>query len=199
MLCGSVIHFLVLSFCICLGALYRLGWTDDGQLLTVSTNSGECAWSLAVSSTVGGWLVVLLHMYLDQGDDFVHTEQWMSIHSTHIHVYCRSGKFCCTSYFRGSVLVMQVINMWYVHTHVCIHLCIHTCTYTLYCLSTGGVFTYLAKLPMLGDACGTRLVYLTSLLEVNNTSVERHMDFLCNGRHCATSSPAFFTKMWCIN
>ena len=106
-----------------------------------------------------------------------------------------------TSYFRGSVLVMQVINtcMWYVHTHVCIHLCIRTCTYAPYCLSVGGVFTYLAKLPMLGDACGTRLVYLTSLLEVNNISVERHMDFLCNGRHCATSSPAVFTKMWCIN
>ena len=31
---------------------------------------------------------------------------------------------------------------------------------------TGGVFTYLAKLPMLGEACGTRLAYLTSLLEV---------------------------------
>jgi len=31
---------------------------------------------------------------------------------------------------------------------------------------SGGVFTYLAKLPMLGDACGTRLAYLTSLLEV---------------------------------
>ena len=123
MLCGSVIHFLVLSFCICLGALYCLGWTDDGQLLTVSTNSGECAWSLAVSSTVGGWLVVLLYMYLDQGDDFVHTGQWMLIHSTHI--YRRSGKFCCTSYFRGSVLVMQVINMWYVHTRVCVYIHVH--------------------------------------------------------------------------
>ncbi len=33
-------------------------------------------------------------------------------------------------------------------------------------LLTGGVFTYLAKLPMLGDACGTRLAYLTALLEV---------------------------------
>ena len=35
------------------------------------------------------------------------------------------------------------------------------------CLSVGGVFTYLAKLPMLGDACGSRLAYLTSLLEVS--------------------------------
>ena len=31
---------------------------------------------------------------------------------------------------------------------------------------SGGVFTYLAKLPLLGDAAGTRLAYLTSLLEV---------------------------------
>ena len=34
---------------------------------------------------------------------------------------------------------------------------------------TGGVFTYLAKLPMLGDASGTRLAFLTSLLEVGLT------------------------------
>lgn len=34
----------------------------------------------------------------------------------------------------------------------------------------GGVFTYLAKLPMLGDSCGTRLAYLTSLLEVCSRS-----------------------------
>ena len=69
MLCGSVIHFLALSFCMCLGALYRLGWTDDGQLLTVSTNSGEHARSLAVSSTVSDLLYYFTCTYLDQGDE----------------------------------------------------------------------------------------------------------------------------------
>ena len=32
--------------------------------------------------------------------------------------------------------------------------------------NAGAVLTYLAKLPMLGDAHGVRLAYLTSLLEV---------------------------------
>lgn len=42
-------------------------------------------------------------------------------------------------------------------------------------LFAGGVFTYLAKLPMLGDAAGTRLAYLTSLLEVNKCITHQHV------------------------
>jgi WD repeat-containing protein 19 len=32
--------------------------------------------------------------------------------------------------------------------------------------TNGGLFTYLAKLPQLGDSYATRLAYLTSLLQV---------------------------------
>ena len=39
-------------------------------------------------------------------------------------------------------------------------------SYVLGTSLAGAVLTYLAKLPMLGDACGVRLAYLTSLLEV---------------------------------
>ena len=43
---------------------------------------------------------------------------------------------------------------------------LHSESYVPVLIFTGGVFTYLARLPMLGEACGTRLAYLTSLLEV---------------------------------
>lgn len=39
-------------------------------------------------------------------------------------------------------------------------------TVSLVLFIVGAVLTYLAKLPMLGDAYGVRLAYLTSLLEV---------------------------------
>ena len=44
---------------------------------------------------------------------------------------------------------------------------VYTSCYACLSVHVGGVFTYLAKLPMLGDACGSRLAYLTSLLEVS--------------------------------
>ena len=82
LLCPTIITALT-------GTLHSLGWTDDGQLLTVSTLSGKQQLQLLVPS-----------------DN-------------------------CKIAFPGAVL------------------------------------TYLAKLPMLGDACGVRLAYLTSLLEVH--------------------------------
>ena len=36
----------------CLGTLHRLDWTDDGQLLTVSTISGEHDYMIVTTVTV---------------------------------------------------------------------------------------------------------------------------------------------------
>ena len=38
----------------------------------------------------------------------------------------------------------------------------------LFCLSIGALYVYLTKLPVLGDACGTRIAHLTSLREVSD-------------------------------
>ena len=59
------------------------------------------------------------------------------------------------------------------------------------CLSVGGVFTYLAKLPMLGDACGSRLAYLTSLLEVS-----RKMHTCDSSPHLPCSHPSAANEAW---
>ena len=65
MLCGSEVHLLVLPFCMCLGTLHRLDWTDDGQLLTVSTMSGEHDYMIVVTVTVS---CVLHCRWLTLGD-----------------------------------------------------------------------------------------------------------------------------------
>ena len=61
---------------------------------------------------------------------------------------------------------------------------LHSESYVPVLIFAGGVFTYLARLPMLGEACGTRLAYLTSLLEVQgqycNYANEQESDTLLN-------------------
>ena len=88
-----------------------------------------------------------------------------------------SGVVLCCVY---CVALIVVVSLLMYHIHVCTHACL--CTHAgqldklcwtadgqLLSVSTasGGVLTYLAKLPQLGDSCGTRLAYLTSLLQVH--------------------------------